>query len=109
MKTKVHRNKTQLCVHSDYGFERSHIEGDRCFPDFWYDPDSPPEDCHLGQNYESSTGYVHANNSTSYPYNSLKQNTLPCVHSSFEVKPPRHLSVNKLSALILTENYYRTS
>uniref|UniRef100_A0A3Q2QHA8 VPS10 domain-containing receptor SorCS2 n=1 Tax=Fundulus heteroclitus TaxID=8078 RepID=A0A3Q2QHA8_FUNHE len=41
----------------DYGFERSYTEGDRCFPDFWYDPESPPENCHLGQNYESSTGY----------------------------------------------------
>uniref|UniRef100_A0A1A8QBC1 VPS10 domain-containing receptor SorCS2 n=1 Tax=Nothobranchius rachovii TaxID=451742 RepID=A0A1A8QBC1_9TELE len=41
----------------DYGFERFHTEGDRCFPDFWYDPDLPHEDCHLGQSYESSTGY----------------------------------------------------
>uniref|UniRef100_A0A3Q2DMM2 VPS10 domain-containing receptor SorCS2 n=1 Tax=Cyprinodon variegatus TaxID=28743 RepID=A0A3Q2DMM2_CYPVA len=41
----------------DYGFERSYTEGDRCFPDFWYDPETPPENCHLGQNYESSTGY----------------------------------------------------
>uniref|UniRef100_A0A3B4Y401 VPS10 domain-containing receptor SorCS2 n=1 Tax=Seriola lalandi dorsalis TaxID=1841481 RepID=A0A3B4Y401_SERLL len=41
----------------DYGFERSHTEGDRCFADFWHDPDSPPEDCHLRQTYESTTGY----------------------------------------------------
>uniref|UniRef100_A0A3B3WJ67 VPS10 domain-containing receptor SorCS2 n=1 Tax=Poecilia mexicana TaxID=48701 RepID=A0A3B3WJ67_9TELE len=41
----------------DYGFERSDTEGDRCFPDFWFDPESPPESCHLGQNYQSSTGY----------------------------------------------------
>uniref|UniRef100_M4AAB2 Sortilin related VPS10 domain containing receptor 2 n=1 Tax=Xiphophorus maculatus TaxID=8083 RepID=M4AAB2_XIPMA len=41
----------------DYGFERSYTEGDRCFPDFWFDPESPPESCHLGQNYQSSTGY----------------------------------------------------
>ncbi|XP_037531168.1 VPS10 domain-containing receptor SorCS2 [Nematolebias whitei] len=41
----------------DYGFERSYTVGDRCFPDFWFDPDSPPDDCHLGQNYKSSTGY----------------------------------------------------
>ncbi|CAB1439858.1 unnamed protein product [Pleuronectes platessa] len=41
----------------DYGFERSRKEGDRCLADFWHDPDSPPEDCHLGQNYESTTGY----------------------------------------------------
>lgn len=49
-----------VCVCSDYGFERSHMEGNRCFADFWHDPDSPPEDCHLGQTYESSTGSVHA-------------------------------------------------
>ncbi|KAM7377629.1 hypothetical protein PAMA_014099 [Pampus argenteus] len=41
----------------DYGFERSHTEGDRCFSDFWHDPDSPPDDCHQGQTFESSTGY----------------------------------------------------
>ncbi|KAL0970451.1 hypothetical protein UPYG_G00242140 [Umbra pygmaea] len=44
----------------DYGFERAQslkTEGDRCFADFWHDPDSPPDDCHLGQVYESSTGY----------------------------------------------------
>ncbi|XP_067436435.1 VPS10 domain-containing receptor SorCS2 isoform X3 [Thunnus thynnus] len=41
----------------DYGFERSHTEGDRCFSDFWHDPDSPPDDCHLGQTFQSSTGY----------------------------------------------------
>ncbi|KAG7461947.1 hypothetical protein MATL_G00196530 [Megalops atlanticus] len=44
----------------DYGFERApslKVEGDRCFADFWHDPDSPPEDCHLGHSYASSTGY----------------------------------------------------
>uniref|UniRef100_A0A7N9AV92 VPS10 domain-containing receptor SorCS2 n=1 Tax=Mastacembelus armatus TaxID=205130 RepID=A0A7N9AV92_9TELE len=41
----------------DYGFERSHAEVHRCFADFWHDQDSPPEDCHLGQTYKSSTGY----------------------------------------------------
>uniref|UniRef100_A0A6Q2ZN89 VPS10 domain-containing receptor SorCS2 n=1 Tax=Esox lucius TaxID=8010 RepID=A0A6Q2ZN89_ESOLU len=42
----------------DYGFERAQkTEGDRCFADFWHDPDSPPDDCHLGNSYESSTGY----------------------------------------------------
>nr|XP_023681206.1 VPS10 domain-containing receptor SorCS2 isoform X2 [Paramormyrops kingsleyae] len=44
----------------DYGFERApslKAEGDRCFADFWFDPDSPPEDCHQGHRYESSTGY----------------------------------------------------
>lgn len=51
-------------VCSDYGFERSHMEGNRCFADFWHDPDSPPEDCHRGQTYESSTGSVHAHKRT---------------------------------------------
>uniref|UniRef100_A0A4W5NIW6 VPS10 domain-containing receptor SorCS2 n=1 Tax=Hucho hucho TaxID=62062 RepID=A0A4W5NIW6_9TELE len=44
----------------DYGFERAQslkAEGDRCFADFWHDPDSPPDDCHLGHDFESSTGY----------------------------------------------------
>uniref|UniRef100_A0A3Q3F8J5 Sortilin-related VPS10 domain containing receptor 2 n=1 Tax=Labrus bergylta TaxID=56723 RepID=A0A3Q3F8J5_9LABR len=45
------------CSALDYGFERSQMEGKRCFADFWHDPDSPPEDCHLRQTYESSTGY----------------------------------------------------
>ncbi|KAJ3585218.1 hypothetical protein NHX12_013939 [Muraenolepis orangiensis] len=43
----------------DYGFERSQLlteEGSRCFADFWHDPDAPPDTCHLGQSYESSTG-----------------------------------------------------
>uniref|UniRef100_A0A672RU97 VPS10 domain-containing receptor SorCS2 n=1 Tax=Sinocyclocheilus grahami TaxID=75366 RepID=A0A672RU97_SINGR len=44
----------------DYGFERApslRLEGDRCYPDFWHDPDAPPENCHLGHSYKSSTGY----------------------------------------------------
>ncbi|KAM9390744.1 VPS10 domain-containing receptor SorCS2-like, partial [Salvelinus alpinus] len=44
----------------DYGFERAQslkTEGDRCFAGFWHDPDSPPDDCHQGHNFESSTGY----------------------------------------------------
>ncbi|XP_031730173.1 VPS10 domain-containing receptor SorCS2 isoform X5 [Anarrhichthys ocellatus] len=41
----------------DYGFERSPTEGNRCFADFWHNPDSPPEDCHLKPTYTSSTGY----------------------------------------------------
>uniref|UniRef100_A0A8C1I701 VPS10 domain-containing receptor SorCS2 n=1 Tax=Cyprinus carpio TaxID=7962 RepID=A0A8C1I701_CYPCA len=44
----------------DYGFERApslRVEGDRCYPDFWHDPDAPPENCHLGHSYKSSTGY----------------------------------------------------
>ncbi|XP_056608516.1 VPS10 domain-containing receptor SorCS2 isoform X2 [Triplophysa dalaica] len=44
----------------DYGFERApslKLEGDRCYPDFWHDPDAPPENCHFGHSYKSSTGY----------------------------------------------------
>ncbi|XP_058638152.1 VPS10 domain-containing receptor SorCS2 isoform X1 [Onychostoma macrolepis] len=44
----------------DYGFERApslRLDGDRCYPDFWHDPDAPPENCHLGHSYKSSTGY----------------------------------------------------
>ncbi|XP_026123542.1 VPS10 domain-containing receptor SorCS2 isoform X1 [Carassius auratus] len=44
----------------DYGFERApslRLEGDRCYPDFWHDPDAPPENCHMGNSYKSSTGY----------------------------------------------------
>uniref|UniRef100_A0A671XTD1 VPS10 domain-containing receptor SorCS2 n=1 Tax=Sparus aurata TaxID=8175 RepID=A0A671XTD1_SPAAU len=48
---------TERDFNCDYGFERSHMEGKRCFASFWHNPDSPPEDCHLGQTYESSTGY----------------------------------------------------
>uniref|UniRef100_A0AAX7U653 VPS10 domain-containing receptor SorCS2 n=1 Tax=Astatotilapia calliptera TaxID=8154 RepID=A0AAX7U653_ASTCA len=48
---------TEKDYNCDYGFEQSHMETDRCIADFWYDPDSPPEDCHLGQTYMSSTGY----------------------------------------------------
>uniref|UniRef100_A0A8C4I610 VPS10 domain-containing receptor SorCS2 n=1 Tax=Dicentrarchus labrax TaxID=13489 RepID=A0A8C4I610_DICLA len=48
---------TEKDFNCDYGFERSHVEGKRCFADFWHDPDSPPEDCHLGQTFETSTGY----------------------------------------------------
>ncbi|NXP81546.1 SORC2 protein, partial [Ramphastos sulfuratus] len=52
------------CAHSDflcdYGFERSvplKSESSKCFADFWYNPEAPPEDCVLGQAYTSSTGY----------------------------------------------------
>ncbi|XP_024918296.1 VPS10 domain-containing receptor SorCS2 isoform X7 [Cynoglossus semilaevis] len=48
---------TEKDFNCDYGFERSYKDGDRCFADFWHDPESPPEDCHLGQTYESTTGY----------------------------------------------------
>ncbi|XP_062373198.1 VPS10 domain-containing receptor SorCS2 [Sardina pilchardus] len=51
---------TEKDFNCDYGFERAQslkTEGDRCFADFWHDPDAPPEDCHIGHTYESSTGY----------------------------------------------------
>ncbi|KAJ0055861.1 hypothetical protein NL108_013982, partial [Boleophthalmus pectinirostris] len=48
---------TERDFNCDYGFERSQTEGHRCFADFWFDPDAPPDDCHLGRSYESSTGY----------------------------------------------------
>ncbi|NXH20402.1 SORC2 protein, partial [Bucco capensis] len=43
----------------DYGFERSALqsESSKCFADFWFNPEAPPEDCVLGQAYTSSTGY----------------------------------------------------
>ncbi|KAL2079459.1 hypothetical protein ACEWY4_025203 [Coilia grayii] len=51
---------TEKDFNCDYGFERAQnlkAEGDRCFADFWHDPDAPPDDCHIGHTYESSTGY----------------------------------------------------
>lgn len=51
---------TEKDFNCDYGFERAQslkTEGDRCFADFWHDPDAPPDDCHIGHTYESSTGY----------------------------------------------------
>uniref|UniRef100_A0A8C5LXD9 VPS10 domain-containing receptor SorCS2 n=1 Tax=Leptobrachium leishanense TaxID=445787 RepID=A0A8C5LXD9_9ANUR len=43
----------------DYGFEQEAQQRDtsRCFPDFWFNPDSPPEDCISGQTYTGTTGY----------------------------------------------------
>ncbi|XP_029447509.1 VPS10 domain-containing receptor SorCS2 isoform X2 [Rhinatrema bivittatum] len=44
----------------DYGFERAaplKSESNKCFADFWFNPDSPPEVCALGQAYTRSTGY----------------------------------------------------
>ncbi|XP_072476260.1 VPS10 domain-containing receptor SorCS2 isoform X2 [Notamacropus eugenii] len=44
----------------DYGFERSapsKSEAKKCFANFWFNPDLPPEDCVLGQAYTSSPGY----------------------------------------------------
>lgn len=48
---------TERDFNCDYGFERSQTDNHRCFADFWFDLDAPPDDCHLGQSYESSTGY----------------------------------------------------
>ncbi|XP_066429423.1 VPS10 domain-containing receptor SorCS2 [Eleutherodactylus coqui] len=43
----------------DYGFEQevTQKQTSRCFADFWYNPESPPEDCMVGRTYTSSTGY----------------------------------------------------
>ncbi|XP_044136565.1 VPS10 domain-containing receptor SorCS2 [Bufo gargarizans] len=43
----------------DYGFEQevTQKQTSRCFPDFWFNPESPPEDCTVGQTYTSTTGY----------------------------------------------------
>ncbi|KAG9479759.1 hypothetical protein GDO78_011672, partial [Eleutherodactylus coqui] len=43
----------------DYGFEQevTQKQTSRCFADFWYNPESPPEDCMMGRTYTSSTGY----------------------------------------------------
>uniref|UniRef100_A0A665U2J9 VPS10 domain-containing receptor SorCS2 n=1 Tax=Echeneis naucrates TaxID=173247 RepID=A0A665U2J9_ECHNA len=75
----------------DYGFERSKTEVDHCFADFWHDPDSPPEDCHLRQTYESSTGYRKViSNSCEGGLNkqqSSKQHNCPLL-------PPRGLQVS---------------
>ncbi|RXM36288.1 VPS10 domain-containing receptor SorCS2 [Acipenser ruthenus] len=58
---------TEKDFNCDYGFERAaslKSEGDRCFADFWHDPDSPPDDCIIGHSYASSTG----NCSTGVPF-----------------------------------------
>uniref|UniRef100_A0A452H7V3 VPS10 domain-containing receptor SorCS2 n=1 Tax=Gopherus agassizii TaxID=38772 RepID=A0A452H7V3_9SAUR len=50
-------NSDFLC---DYGFERSaplKSESSKCFANFWFNPELPPEDCILGRAYASSTGY----------------------------------------------------
>lgn len=45
---------------SDYGFERSSAssssDANKCFANFWFNPQSPPDDCVLGQTYTSSLG-----------------------------------------------------
>ncbi|CAB1345052.1 unnamed protein product [Coregonus sp. 'balchen'] len=48
---------TKPCQCTEKDFNCLKTEGDRCFADFWHDPDSPPDDCHLGHDFESSTGY----------------------------------------------------
>ncbi|NWS40452.1 SORC2 protein, partial [Probosciger aterrimus] len=62
--TSALTSKVCECVNSDflcdYGFERSaplKPESSKCFADFWFNPEAPPEDCVLGQAYTSSTGY----------------------------------------------------
>ncbi|XP_056208638.1 VPS10 domain-containing receptor SorCS2 isoform X2 [Falco biarmicus] len=62
--TSALTSKVCECVNSDflcdYGFERSALlmsESSKCFADFWFNPEAPPEDCMLGQAYTSSTGY----------------------------------------------------
>ncbi|MEE6462552.1 hypothetical protein FKM82_001634 [Ascaphus truei] len=43
----------------DYGFEHEthhKSESNKCFADFWFNPESPPEDCMLGQTYTSTSG-----------------------------------------------------
>uniref|UniRef100_A0A803XMG6 PKD domain-containing protein n=1 Tax=Meleagris gallopavo TaxID=9103 RepID=A0A803XMG6_MELGA len=32
-------------------------QSSKCFADFWFNPEAPPEDCVLGQAYTSSSGY----------------------------------------------------
>uniref|UniRef100_A0A8C9NTI4 VPS10 domain-containing receptor SorCS2 n=1 Tax=Serinus canaria TaxID=9135 RepID=A0A8C9NTI4_SERCA len=62
--TSALTSKVCECVNTDflcdYGFERSaplKLESSKCFADFWFNPEAPPEDCVLGQAYTSSTGY----------------------------------------------------
>ncbi|KAK4818821.1 hypothetical protein QYF61_019858 [Mycteria americana] len=62
--TSALTSKVCECVNSDflcdYGFERSaplKSDSSKCFADFWFNPEAPPEDCVLGQAYASSTGY----------------------------------------------------
>ncbi|XP_078534650.1 VPS10 domain-containing receptor SorCS2 isoform X2 [Lissotriton helveticus] len=62
--TSVLTSKICQCADSDfmcdYGFERAaapESESNKCFAEFWFDPEAPPEDCLLGQAYTTSTGY----------------------------------------------------
>uniref|UniRef100_A0A8K9XR60 VPS10 domain-containing receptor SorCS2 n=1 Tax=Oncorhynchus mykiss TaxID=8022 RepID=A0A8K9XR60_ONCMY len=93
--TSALTTKTCQCSETDfncdYGFERAQslrTEGDRCFADFWHDPDSPPDDCHLGHDFESSTGKVVSNMCEGgvNKQQSAKQHTCPLL-------PPRGLQL----------------
>ncbi|XP_041053282.1 VPS10 domain-containing receptor SorCS2 isoform X2 [Carcharodon carcharias] len=46
---------TEFDFECDYGFEQQ--ANGRCVPAFWYNPDSPSEDCKFGQTYTRSSGY----------------------------------------------------
>ncbi|XP_078263253.1 VPS10 domain-containing receptor SorCS2 isoform X3 [Rhinoraja longicauda] len=46
---------TESDFECDYGFEQQ--ANGRCVPAFWYNPDSPSEDCKAGQLYTRSSGY----------------------------------------------------
>lgn len=45
-----------LSSSSDYGFERSLSNTNKCFANFWFNPLAPPDDCVQGQTYTSSLG-----------------------------------------------------
>ncbi|KAM4808723.1 VPS10 domain-containing receptor SorCS2 [Rhinophrynus dorsalis] len=62
--TSALTSKICQCEYSDYvcdyGYEHEthqKSEFNKCFADFWFNPDSPPEDCTLGQTYTGTTGY----------------------------------------------------
>ncbi|XP_032875113.1 VPS10 domain-containing receptor SorCS2 isoform X2 [Amblyraja radiata] len=46
---------TEFDFECDYGFEQQ--ANGRCVPAFWYNPESPSEDCKSGQLYTRSSGY----------------------------------------------------
>uniref|UniRef100_A0AAQ4RZY4 VPS10 domain-containing receptor SorCS2 n=1 Tax=Gasterosteus aculeatus aculeatus TaxID=481459 RepID=A0AAQ4RZY4_GASAC len=77
----------------DYGFERSPTEGNHCLADFWHDPDSPPEDCHLRQTYTPSTGSVYRKVVSNMCEGGLnKQHSIK--HHSCPLLPPKGLRVS---------------
>ncbi|XP_038648027.1 VPS10 domain-containing receptor SorCS2 isoform X4 [Scyliorhinus canicula] len=57
--TSAFTSKPCQCTESDfecdYGFEQQ--ANGRCVPAFWYNPDSPSEDCKFGLTYTRSSGY----------------------------------------------------